>query len=54
VPAKSTRDSRDVAAPGVESGDAGGATDRSAYRAVPAALEKTVLVKPKPESMITR
>ncbi|HWW29103.1 MAG TPA: flagellar motor protein MotD [Steroidobacteraceae bacterium] len=59
VTAKSTSDSRDVAAPGVaapgvESGDAGGATDRSAYRAVPAAFEKTVLVKPKPESKITR
>src|ERR1700675_339520 len=41
-------------ATGVETADAGGATDRLAYRVAPAALEKTVLVKPKPESKITR
>ena len=54
VAAKSTSDSPEVAAPGVETADAGGATDRLAYRVAPAALEKTVLVKPKPESKITR
>jgi chemotaxis protein MotB len=54
VAAKSTSESPAAAAPGLETADAGSATDRLAYRVAPAALEKTVLVKPKPESKVTQ
>jgi chemotaxis protein MotB len=59
VAAKSTAENPgatapDAAAPGVETADAGSATDRLAYRVAPAALEKTVLVKPKPASKVTQ
>jgi chemotaxis protein MotB len=54
VAAKSTAASPAVAAPGVETADADSATDRLAYRVAPAALDKTVLVKPKEESKATQ
>ena len=38
--------------PGVETADAGSATDRLLYRVAPAALDNTVLVKPKPGSEV--
>jgi len=52
VTAKSADESTAAAAPGVETADAGSATDRLLYRVAPTALENTVLVKPKPESQV--
>jgi chemotaxis protein MotB len=54
VAAKSTGESPVAAAPGVETADAASATDRLAYRVTPAAMDKTVLVKPKAESKATQ
>jgi len=44
---KSAAETAEAAPPGVETADALSATDRLLYRVAPAALEKTVLVKPK-------
>jgi chemotaxis protein MotB len=53
VTAKSADESTAAAAaPGVETADAGSATDRLLYRVAPTALENTVLVKPKPEGQV--
>jgi chemotaxis protein MotB len=54
VAVKSTGESPAAAAPGVEAADAASATDRLAYRVAPAAMDKTVLVKPKAESKATQ
>jgi chemotaxis protein MotB len=52
VTPKSAGESTAAPAPGVETADAGSATDRLLYRVAPTALENTVLIKPKPDSQV--
>jgi chemotaxis protein MotB len=47
--ARTTSETPESAAPGVDTADSGSAANRLFSRVSPAALEKTVLVKPKPE-----